>query len=92
MTFALDPLLAGDIDLAVVLIVLLKTVVIFGLLLVSVILMVWFERRVIGVMQNRLGPNRAYFSSEEAGVLEKFRPFGVPSPALIDEIAVRWRA
>jgi NADH-quinone oxidoreductase subunit H len=59
MTFAVDPLLAGDIDLAVVLIVLLKTVVIFGLLLVSVILMVWFERRVIGVMQNRLGPNRA---------------------------------
>ncbi len=55
----LDPLLTGHVDLAVVLIVVVKTVVIFTLLLVSVILMVWFERRVIGVMQNRLGPNRA---------------------------------
>lgn len=57
--FAVDPLLGANIDLGIVLIVLLKTLVIFGLLLVSVIVMVWFERRVIGVMQNRLGPNRA---------------------------------
>jgi len=56
---AIDPLLSGDIDLAVVLIVLLKTVIAFGLLLVSVLFMVWFERKVIGDLQNRIGPNRA---------------------------------
>ena len=56
---ALDPLLQGDVDLAVVLIVLLKTVIAFTLLLVAVILMVWFERKVIGDMQNRIGPNKA---------------------------------
>jgi NADH-quinone oxidoreductase subunit H len=56
---ALDPLLEGGIGLAEVLIVLLKTVVAFTLLLVSVILMVWFERKVIGDLQNRIGPNKA---------------------------------
>ena len=39
---------------------------------------------------SRLGPNRAFFSSEE-GRLEKFRPYGVPSPAFVDELATRWR-
>jgi NADH-quinone oxidoreductase subunit H len=57
--FALDPLLTGGIGLAEVLIVLLKTVVAFGLLLTAVILMVWFERKLIGDMQNRIGPNKA---------------------------------
>ena len=55
----LDPLLAGDVDLAVVLIVLLKVVVTFALLLVSVLFMIWFERKVHADMSNRLGPNRA---------------------------------
>src|SRR5690606_6634502 len=31
----------------------------FGLLLVSVILMIWFERKVLGDLQNRVGPNKA---------------------------------
>ena len=31
----------------------------FGVLLVSVMLMIWFERKVISDMQNRIGPNRA---------------------------------
>ena len=57
--FALDPLLDGDIGLAEVLIVLLKTVVAFGLLLTSVILMIWFERKLISDFQNRVGPNKA---------------------------------
>ena len=39
--------------------ILLKVVGVFGILLVLTLLMIWFERRVIGRMQNRLGPNRA---------------------------------
>ena len=56
---AVDPLLSGGIGLAEVLIVLLKTVVAFGLLLVGVILMIWFERKLISDFQNRVGPNKA---------------------------------
>ncbi|HEY8548243.1 MAG TPA: NADH-quinone oxidoreductase subunit NuoH [Acidimicrobiales bacterium] len=57
--FGLDPLLVGDFGWAEVGIVVLKTVVTFALLLVSVMLMVWFERKLIADMQHRLGPNRA---------------------------------
>ncbi len=57
--FAIDPLLSGDIGMTEVLIVLLKTLVAFGLLLTSVIFMIWFERKLISDFQNRVGPNKA---------------------------------
>ncbi len=40
---------------------------------------------------NRLGANRALFSSEEEGKLEKFRPYGLPSPELLEDLGRRWR-
>ncbi len=58
MTFT-DPLLRGDIDLTVVLIVIGKTIVTFALLMVAVLFYIWFMRKVIADMQNRIGPSNA---------------------------------
>jgi len=54
-----DPLLGGKVGWAVLGIVALKVVVTFAVLLVTVLFMVWFERKVISDMQNRIGPDRA---------------------------------
>ena len=55
----MDPLLSGSFGWGAVGIVALKAVLAFTALLVAVILMVWFERKFIGDMQNRIGPNKA---------------------------------
>ena len=54
-----DPLFRDGIDGTVVLIVIAKTLVVFTVLLVSVMFYVWFMRKVIADMQNRIGPQRA---------------------------------
>ena len=54
-----DPLFAEGVDLTVVLIVILKTLVTFAVLMVAVLFMVWYERKLVSDMQNRIGPNRA---------------------------------
>ena len=55
---AADPTLASFYQLTWWL-VLLKVVVVFVFLLLTTMFMIWAERRVIGRMQNRPGPNRA---------------------------------
>ncbi len=54
-----DPLFAGGVDWVVVAFVVVKALIGFTIVMVGVIFMIWFERKVIADMQNRIGPNRA---------------------------------
>ncbi len=56
---ALDPLLIVGVGFKEVLIVVIKVVVAFVVMLIAVILMIWFERKLIAGFQNRIGPNKA---------------------------------
>ncbi len=56
---ALDPIFDEGVSVAVFLIIVLKTLVTFAVLMVAVLFMVWYERKLISDMQNRIGPARA---------------------------------
>jgi len=85
MILAADPLFANGIDLTVVLIVIVKTVIVFTVLLVAVMFYVWFMRKVIADMQNRVGPNRAgpfgVFQTFADGVKLFFKEQSIPDSA-----------
>ena len=55
-----DPfLIDGAVDFGDLILAVVKAVIAFVVLLVSVMLMVWFERKVVSRLQNRIGPNIA---------------------------------
>jgi NADH-quinone oxidoreductase subunit H len=59
LVLALDPLFDNGVSWSVFFVVLIKVVVAFVILLLSVLLYIWALRKVIADMQNRIGPNRA---------------------------------
>jgi len=82
---AADPLFADGVDLTVVLIVIGKTIVTFALLLVAVLFFIWFLRKVIADMQNRIGPQKAgpfgVFQTVADGIKLFFKEQSVPTNA-----------
>src|SRR5271167_1314944 len=60
MTVGTDPLLVHGVNGfgVILLIVAIKVLVAFAVLMVAVMLMIWFERKAIGDMQSRIGPQR----------------------------------
>ena len=56
---ALDPLLEGGLLWTPLFIIVGKVAIIFVIGLVSTMLMIWYERKVVSGMHNRIGPNKA---------------------------------
>jgi NADH-quinone oxidoreductase subunit H len=59
MILGLDPLFLGDFTVGDVILAIAKAVVILVFLIIAVMLMIWFERKIVADMQNRFGPNMA---------------------------------
>ncbi len=59
MIVAADPMLSGHLDWGVGAVIVAKVVIVFVLLLLATMLMIWFERKLVSDMQNRVGPNLA---------------------------------
>jgi NADH-quinone oxidoreductase subunit H len=80
-----DPLFSNGIDTEVVIIVIVKTILVFVILLVGVMFYVWFMRKVIADMQNRIGPQRAgpfgAFQTLADGIKLFFKEQSTPSSA-----------
>jgi NADH-quinone oxidoreductase subunit H len=56
---AIDPLLEGGLLWTPLIILVVKVLVVFALGLVSTMLVIWYERKVVSGMHNRVGPNKA---------------------------------
>jgi NADH-quinone oxidoreductase subunit H len=83
--FTPDPLFTSGLSWSVFAVVLIKVVIAFVILLVSVMLYIWGMRKVIADMQNRIGPNRAgpygVLQTLADGIKLFFKEQSIPSSA-----------